>query len=27
VLVAKVVVDIHEHLAKEVERAAREEGL
>lgn len=27
VLVAKVVLDIHEHLAKEVERAAREEGL
>ena len=27
VLVARVVVDIHEHLAKEVERAAREEGL
>jgi len=27
VLVAKVVLDIHEHLAKEVRRAAREEGL
>jgi NitT/TauT family transport system ATP-binding protein len=27
VLVSKVVVDIHDHLAKEVERAAREEGL
>jgi NitT/TauT family transport system ATP-binding protein len=27
VLVAKVVLDIHEHLAKEVERAAHEEGL
>ncbi len=27
VLVGKVVVDIHDHLAKEVDRAAREEGL
>jgi NitT/TauT family transport system ATP-binding protein len=27
VLLSKVVVDIHEHLLKEVERAAREEGL